>query len=540
MRVRWILSAAGFSTLLLASGAAAAVRSGAPTGGPPRQQQEEQEDYYRKWLREDVLYVITPQEKDVFQKLTNDDERDQFIEQFWLRRDPDPRTPANEFKLEHYRRIAYANENFSAGWPGWMTDRGKIYIIHGPPDEIEEMPSGGEYERTLPEGGGRTSVFPYQKWRYRYLEGVGTNVEVEFVDRDFSGIYRLALSPEEKDAFLHVPNAGFTAAEELGLAERRQRPYFAPHGSYPLMNYREQDSAFARYERFVDVQRPQSLRHRELKELVDTRVTFQQLPLTTRADVFRLNETRVLAPVTLEVANRDLSFVEAGGTHTARLAVYGVVSDLTGRVVREFEDELVAAFAPRDLQSGLTQSSYYNRVILLETGRRYKLELVAKDLASGLVGIARQALVAPDYPPDELASSRLVVADYIVPAGNSERPEDQPFVIGDVLVRPSLQKIFSPDDYFAVYLQIYHVAVDQSTLDPSFQARYSIVRDRRTVVQEVDEEGQSVQYFSPQRMVLIKRLPLTGLEPGDYQVEVSFQDRIRSQSVQASDTFTIR
>ncbi len=254
MRVRWILSAAGFSTLLLASGAATAVRSGAPTGGPPRQQQEEQEDYYRKWLREDVLYVITPQEKDVFQKLTNDDERDQFIEQFWLRRDPDPRTPANEFKLEHYRRIAYANENFSAGWPGWMTDRGKIYIIHGPPDEIEELPSGGEYERTLPEGGGRTSVFPYQKWRYRYLEGVGTNVEVEFVDRDFSGIYRLALSPEEKDAFLHVPNAGFTAAEELGLAERRQRPYFAPHGSYPLMNYREQDSAFARYERFVDVQ----------------------------------------------------------------------------------------------------------------------------------------------------------------------------------------------------------------------------------------------------------------------------------------------
>ncbi len=496
---------------------------------------EEERDYYRKWLKQDVVYIITPQEREVFEGLTTDQERDQFIEQFWLRRDPDPRTSSNEFKTEHYRRLAYANEHFTAGWPGWRTDRGKIYVIHGPPDEIEDNPSGGEYERTLPEGGGRTSVYPYQKWRYRYLEGVGNNVELEFVDRDFSGIYRMALSSEEKDAFLNVPNAGFTAAEELGLASRRQRPYFAPHASYPLMNYRQQDSAFARYERFVDVQRPPQVRHRELAEVVQSQITYGQLPLAVHADVFALNEGKVLVPVTLQIANRELTFEPDGDSGTARVAIYGVVSDLGGRVVREFEDELVAAGGP----SGGTASSLYNRVLVLDSGNRYKLQLVAKDLAGGRIGTANRLIVAP-RPTDSLAASQLVLSDYIVPAEDSERPEERMFVLGDVLVRPRLDRTFSPSDYFALYLQLYQVAVDQSNSQPSFQARYRILRGDEVLLESVDEIGESVQYFSPRRMVLIKRLPLGGLEPGSYQVEVAFEDRIRGERVRRRESFRVQ
>jgi len=92
--------------------------------------QEEARDYYRKWLDEDVVYIITDEEREIFENLATEEEREQFIEQFWFRRDPDPTTSENEYKEEHYRRIAYANEHFRSGFPGWMTDRGRIYILH--------------------------------------------------------------------------------------------------------------------------------------------------------------------------------------------------------------------------------------------------------------------------------------------------------------------------------------------------------------------------------------------------------------------------
>ena len=115
---------------------------------------------YKKWMDEDVVYIISDEERKAFKQLNTDEEREQFVEQFWLRRDPTPDTEENEFKEEHYRRIAYANEHFASGIPGWRTDRGRIYIQYGPPDEIEAHSSGGSYERPMSEGGGETETFP--------------------------------------------------------------------------------------------------------------------------------------------------------------------------------------------------------------------------------------------------------------------------------------------------------------------------------------------------------------------------------------------
>src|ERR1700753_2292688 len=122
-----------------------------------KQLKKELETPYKKWLNEDVAYIITDEESAAFKKLQTDEEREQFIEQFWLRRDPTPDTVENEFKEEHYRRIAYANEHYASGTPGGKTDRGRIYITFAPPDEIEGHPSGGTYERPPEEGGGTTS-----------------------------------------------------------------------------------------------------------------------------------------------------------------------------------------------------------------------------------------------------------------------------------------------------------------------------------------------------------------------------------------------
>src|SRR6201985_57341 len=143
---------------------------------------KELETPYRKWLNEDVSYIITDEERKAFKRLSTDDERENFIEAFWLRRDPTPDTEENEFKEEHYRRIAYANERFASGIPGWKTDRGRIYIVYGPPDQNDSHPSGGSYDRPPEEGGGTTSTFPFERWRYRHLDDVGEDVVLEFVD----------------------------------------------------------------------------------------------------------------------------------------------------------------------------------------------------------------------------------------------------------------------------------------------------------------------------------------------------------------------
>ncbi len=507
-----------------------------------QQRREESEDYFTKWLNEDVRYIITPEERAVFEKLTTDDERQNFIEQFWRRRDPDPRTAANEFKTEHYRRLAYVNEHFGAGWPGWRTDRGRIYIIHGPPDEIEANPSGGEYQRTLVEGGGSTSVYPFERWRYREIKGLGANIVLEFVDKDFSGLYKLALSPDEKDAFTNVPNMGFTTAEELGLSSRTHRPYFAPFGSpQPLSNYRAQDTAFARYETFVDVQRPLDLKYSDLKQFVLVDLSFQQVPVTAEVDVFRLNPAKAMAPATVEVQNSDLTYQKAGSSYNAKMAIYGVVTDVSGRLVTEFEDEVVSSFAEGEYQRGLQQRSAYNRMLWLEPGRRYKLQIVVKDLNSGNVGTTAKSIIVPPSlsSEEELAAGTVVVSGYIAPVADPNGP-DQMFVVGDVRVRPSLTKEFSASDYFAVYWQVYNVTVDQATERPDFEIRYSIERDGRVIREAVDETGESVQYFSPARMVLIKRLSLEGLEPGSYKLVAGFQDRIADRLVQSTETFKIR
>jgi GWxTD domain-containing protein len=168
------------------------------------------ESPYTKWLNEEAVYIISDGERKAFRQLTTDAEREMFIEQFWLRRDPTPATPENELREEHYRRIAYANENFASDIPGWKTDRGMIYIKYGPPDEREEHRAGGAYKRPAEEGGGETVTFPFERWRYRYIEGVGKDVIMEFVDTKMNDEYHMTMDPAEKDALRYVPGAGLT------------------------------------------------------------------------------------------------------------------------------------------------------------------------------------------------------------------------------------------------------------------------------------------------------------------------------------------
>jgi GWxTD domain-containing protein len=188
-----------------------------------KKKKEELKSVYKNWIEQDVAYIITDEERRAFKALKTDEERDKFIEAFWLRRDPDPDTPENEYKDQYYERIQYANEHFASGIPGWKTDRGRIYIMYGKADEIEAHPAGGPYDRPSYEGGGSTTTYPFEIWWYRYIEGIGSDIEIEFVDPSGSGEYHIARNANEKDAMLYVPNAGLTLAEELGLSNKSDR-----------------------------------------------------------------------------------------------------------------------------------------------------------------------------------------------------------------------------------------------------------------------------------------------------------------------------
>src|SRR5580692_3796783 len=251
---------------------------------------KELETPYKRWLNEEVGYIITDEERKVFKTLQTDDERQTFIENFWLRRDPTPDTEENEYREEHYRRIAYANDRFASGIPGWKTDRGRIYIEYGPADEIDSHPSGGTYERPYEEGGGSTSTYPFEQWRYRYIEGIGTNIILEFVDTTMSGEYRLTMDPSEKDALMYVPNAGLTLAEQMGLSDKTAR-FTRTDGTHlgsPLGGTPASMDEFTRLEQFAKLQQAPKVKYKDLEAQVNSRITFNVLPMVARVDYVRV------------------------------------------------------------------------------------------------------------------------------------------------------------------------------------------------------------------------------------------------------------
>ncbi len=508
----------------------------------PDVRREESEDYFKNWLERDAVYIIADEEKSVFASLTTEDEKERFIEQFWRRRDPDPRTVINEFKEEHYRRIAYANERFHSGKEGWRSDRGRIYIIHGEPAEIESYAAGSFYDREFEQGGGETTVYPFERWRYRHLDGIGDDIELEFVDDSFTGDYHLALNPEEKDALLHMPGAGLTWAEQVGLTRKEDRPYFSPGRHNPAYNTGSfRNNPFYRYEIFSKVQAPKEIKYNDLRELVKVNIGYSNLVFQARSDYFRLNRQKILVPVTLQLQNKDMTFKRKGNVHTARIGLYGAVTSLDNQLIQEFEDELVISYNPEVLERSLRGRSMYQKVLILDNKTRYKLDLVVKDIGSGNIGAVKQAIIPPPSlkEGEKLSNSSLILSDFIRKL--DVVPEDnQMFVLGDVKIRPSMDKSFSAKSLLAVYLHLYNFGLDQSSNAPNLQVRYRISRGGDLIHETTDNNGESVQFSSPERLVLVKGFHLRGLEPGTYRMEVEAWDQLNDTRTQVGDSFRVK
>jgi len=506
-----------------------------------KQLQKELETPYRKWLNEDVAYIITDEERKAFKQLNTDEERQNFIEQFWLRRDPTPDTEENEFKEEHYRRIAYANEHYASGIPGWKSDRGRIYITYGPADEIESHPSGGSYERPIEEGGGETSTYPFEKWRYRYIEGIGNDINIEFVDTTMSGEYRMTMDPSEKDALLYVPGAGLTLSEQMGMSNKTDRfnrtdGTHLGTGNMPLPASMNE---FERLSQFAKLQKPPVIKFKDLDAVVTSKIRFNTLPMKVHVDYIKITDSTVLTPITIQFERKDLNFQTKEGVAKATVNVYGRITSISRRVVNVFEEPVSIEVSADLLQQAVNGASIYQKTVPLAPGM-YRLNVVAKDIVSGNMTSYEVALNVPHFEDEKLASSSLILADVIEKVPTRSIGTGQ-FVIGDSKVRPRLNETFGRDEKLGIYAQLYNFSGDEKTHKPNASIEYEIVKNGSSQkVLDYTEDVSTLPGASEQQVTVAKLLPLQSLEPGQYTLTMKVTDKGRNQTISPTATFTVK
>jgi GWxTD domain-containing protein len=502
---------------------------------------------YKTWLDQDVAYIISDEERKAFRNLSNDEERDAFIEQFWLRRNPNPDSPDNEFREEHYRRIAYANEHYAAGKPGWKTDRGHIYIAFGQPDSIDSHPSGGAYQRPMDEGGGETSTYPFEVWHYRYLEGVGDNIDIEFVDTCMCGDYHFTIDRGEKDALQHVPGMGLTQWEEMGMAKKADRfkGGFENLGTGPLSSS-QSSKEFDRIELAAKLFAPPPVKFKDLDNFISEHklINGPIFPFDVRTDLVKVTENTVLVPITLQIKNRDITFVTKNGVATGLVNILGKVTTITHKTVQTFEETVEVQQPAELLEKSLDRPSIYWKAVPLLPGL-YRLDIAIKDVNNpDHIGIYGRALEVPEFHDEKLATSSLILADQMNPVSSHEIGAGN-CVLGNTKIcprvapNPATPVSFKRQQQLNFWMQVYNLGINEATKSNEAEVTYRILDAvNNTVLLEKKMESKDLGAHSDQ-ITVANTLPLAGLQPGKYKVTIQVDDQISKQEIAQSAPFVV-
>ncbi len=503
---------------------------------------------WNKWLNQDVVWIITDQEVAAFKSLKNDEEREQFVENFWLRRNPNPESPDNEFREQHYARIAYANEHFAAGKPGWRTDRGHVYIAYGKPDSIDSHPSGGNYQRPIDEGGGSTSTFPFEVWHYRYIEGIGDNLDLEFVDSCQCNDYHLTLDRSEKDALKHTPGAGLTLYEEMGMTDKKDR--FNGSGLEQLGNgpyaASQQSKQFDRLSTYAKIMAPPPIKFKDLEQYISKSVILKGPPFyfDVRTDYVKVTNDTVLMPLTLQIRNRDVTFQTKDGVSTGTVNILGQVSNINHRIVQTFEDTVTVQVPSEFLAREQAQRNLYWKSVPLRPGI-YKIDIVIKDVNNpDHIGTWRRSVNVPKYDDERLAASSLILASSMARVPTKEIGAGN-FVIGNTKVVPSVSSspmvpvIYKRNQNLNFWMQVYNLGIDDKSKQNNAEINYEVVdlASNKAVLQT--SESTAKMNPNADQVTLEKSMPLASLQPGKYQVLIKVNDGISKQEISQSAPFTV-
>jgi GWxTD domain-containing protein len=505
-----------FLLLACITSAAAAQQKPQTPDTKPRKTKQEPATIFKEWPKTDVSLIISDPERKAYEKLATDDEREQFIQAFWRRRDPDPDTEENEFKEQHYERIAYANEHYASGKAGWLTDRGRIYVKFGKPDEIESHPTGGSYQQASYEGGRSITTYPFEKWLYRYIPGVGSGIEIEFVDPTGSGEYRLARGPNDKNAF--QIGGGLGAANTNDTYRR------------------EQDSPFAIQELRMRLESAPEFKANDLDASLTGSPTVDDNPINLEVSsaFFRQSDNRVITAFTIQTENRDLSFKDLGGLQTARLNIIGQISAVTGQRIGVFEDSVTTTATVAELNEAQERKSAYSKAVVLAPGR-YRITVRVRDVESGAEGIKFVSFQVPTFDERKLAVSSLILTSKLKSLKN--QPTVGPFVIGQHKVVPNLTHIYAQGQPVGLYFQIYNSGIDQTTLRPSVDIEYALLKDGKEIKRQSEEWDEVSD--AGQRLTIARFIETKTAAPGEYELVIRVKDRVSGQTLTPSAKFTI-
>jgi len=514
---------------------------------------EELKGHYKTWVEQDVRWIITDTELQAFKQLTNDEERDQFEEEFWQRRNPNPDDPDNTYRDEIYARIAYANEHFTSGKPGWMTDRGHIYIAYGKPDDIDAHPSTGSYDRPMDEGGGNTVAYPFEVWHYRYIEGIGDNIDLEFVDTCQCGDYHYTIDRSEKDALKHVPNAGLTQAEEEGQTKKEDRfkgGGLEQLGLSPGLMSQLQDKQFDRLDLEAKIMAPPPVKYADMDEFMASSKILTGPPFLfdVRTDYVKVTNDTVIVPITIQVKNSDITFETKDGVSVGRVDIEGRVSNLTHKVVDGgwFGDPVEVSTPSELLAAKQKQSSVYWKALPLRPGL-YNIDIVIKDTNNpDHVGRWTRSINVPKFDDDTLGHSSLILADQMERVPSKEIGGGN-FVIGNTRIRPRVAANgavatpvrFSRAQNLNFWMQVYNLGIDEKSKQNNATISYEIT-DLGTNKPVLNAQELSNK-LSPNadQLTLEKSLSLAGLQPGQYQVKIKVNDAVSKQQTEESAKFSV-
>jgi GWxTD domain-containing protein len=505
--------------------ALAAVMIGLPAQGPTRSVLPAR---YQRWLAEEVVYIIAPRERDVFLALQTDRERDLFIEAFWKQRDPTPGTEANEFKEEHYRRLEYADRIYgrSTSLPGWKTDRGRIYIILGPPKNVES------YDEVM-------NVFPTEIWFYLGDPRLGlpTGFNIIFFKKLGTGDYVLYSPTQDGPQSLIADSMGnygderdaYRALLKLEPNLARQTLSLIPGesltaGSLSLASERLMATIFTSPQKNVDVAYAEALL--KFKDFVEVDYTANYITSDVALQV--IQDEAGISRVHYAIEPAKVSVAAAGGMYEARFRLTGRVSDAEGRTIYQFDKDFPFRLTTGQLEDLRSNSISIQDAFPLVPGS-YNFDILLKNTLSKEFTGAERTVVVPG-PGEAVRLSPLLLA-YGAEDRASPPGERVPFKVDDRQLLCQSRKTFSAKDTLVLFFQVPGLTKE---LEAAGVFRFDFLREDKPLLARtsgVGEVRRGGSFFSVQALL--------SFPPGYYQARVTLLDAKGNDVAAAKEEFEV-
>ncbi|MDH5385794.1 MAG: GWxTD domain-containing protein [Candidatus Aminicenantes bacterium] len=484
---------------------------------------------YRKWLEEEVVYIITPKEKEVFLQLETDRERELFIQGFWKIRDPNPNTPENEFKEEHYNRIKYANQYFGREEPGagWRSAMGRIYIILGEPGYVERFEN-------------MTEVYPIVIWSYSARPELGLHqaFNVVFFKRDGMGEYELyspvRFGPQQLLVHFKGDPSDYMAAYRELLAVEPTLAYtsltllpgertYATSPSIASEILINATIPSAPHKQVKDAWAEKLLAYKDIVE-----VEYSANYIDSYSYVRVIEDQSGIHFVHYLIEPSRLTFEQYGGRFLTNLEINGKVSDLEGNTVFQYEKTIPIEFDQDRMDSIRNKLFSFQDMFPLIEGD-YKLNVLLKNTVSKEFTSIETDISIPKSS-DVLRMSLLILANKALT--NSEyRGKSKPFLLRDTQLIPSPRNDFTQQDHLYLYFQVHGLTKD---LKESGALEYTILTTDKTVQsfrKEIKNYSHAPDFFED--------ISLSGLASTYYEIKASLLDKDQKEILYEKANFYI-